>query len=157
MQRRLSAWVLTLLSLLAVSPVHAGLLVIDTLIMHSMPQLGTALLCFTITQGAQEQTFHLPDKEFSGEEMRIAINLQLANINIGDAVQWAMGLDDTPSAVCSSRAEEYAEGSFLVRQQGAHKENPKHNWSFIIHYHLQPLVNEQGENRKPMSSKKDGS
>jgi hypothetical protein len=33
----------TLLSLLAVSHVQAGLLIIDTLIMHSMPQLGAAL------------------------------------------------------------------------------------------------------------------
>jgi hypothetical protein len=65
-----------------------------------------------------------------------------------------MGLDDTPAAVCGSQAEDYAEGSFIVLPKGANKANPKTNWSFIMHYHLQPLSNAQGKHIKPISSKK---
>jgi len=51
MQHLLIAWAIALLSIFDVSDVHAAVLVIDTIIMHSIAQLGTALFCFTIRRG----------------------------------------------------------------------------------------------------------
>lgn len=157
MKRLLIAWAIALLSIFDVSNVHAAVLVIDTIIMHSIPQLGTALFCFTIKKGENVKTFNIPDKELSGDSIIINMNLQLANINIGDEVQWEMGLDDAQSDVCGSRAEDQAEGSFIVMHRGSKKENPKNNWSFIINYHLQPVLKENGENIKHNSFRKESS
>jgi hypothetical protein len=51
MQRLLITWAIALLSIFDVSNIHAAVLVIDTIIMHSIPQLGTTLFCFTIKKG----------------------------------------------------------------------------------------------------------
>ena len=48
MQRLLISWAIALLSILDVSNVYAAVLVIDTIIMHSIPQIGIALFYFTI-------------------------------------------------------------------------------------------------------------
>jgi hypothetical protein len=157
MKHLLMVWSIVLLSILDGSNVHAAVLIIDTIIMHSIPQLGTTLFCFIIKKGDNEKTFNIPYKEFGGDSIIIDMNLQLTNVNIGDEVQWEMGLDDDQTDVCGSRAEDYAEGSFIITQKGSKKENPKNNWSFIINYHLQPVLDEQGKNIKHNNSKKERS
>jgi hypothetical protein len=85
------------------------------------------------------------------------MNIQLGNISIGDEVQWEMGLDDAKSDVCGSRAEDQAEGSFIVMQRGSKKENTKNNWSFMINYPLQTVLKENGEHIKYNSFRKERS
>ena len=48
MQRLLISWAIALLSILDVSNVYAAVLVIDTIIMHSIPHINIALFYFTI-------------------------------------------------------------------------------------------------------------
>jgi hypothetical protein len=77
MQRLLIAWVIALLSIFAVLNVHAAVLVIDTIIMHSIPQIGTALFCFTIKKWENIKNFNISDKELSGDRIVINMNMQL--------------------------------------------------------------------------------
>ncbi len=88
--------------------------------MYSIPQLGTTLF-FTIKKGENIKTFNILDRELSGDSIVINMNIQLGNINIGDEVEWEMGLDDAKSDICGSRAEDQAEGSFIVMQRGSKK------------------------------------
>jgi hypothetical protein len=87
-------------------------LVIDRVLVNETPQSGTWLMCFTAQSGEVENTFNVPDRNYSGDGVTIRMNLQLSPVNAGDKVDFSMYLDDDQSSVCADSAEDKSADSF---------------------------------------------
>jgi peptidoglycan hydrolase-like protein with peptidoglycan-binding domain len=117
-------------------PPGSTTLVVDKLVMRDTPQSGTWLFCFTITAG-KSATFHIPNREYEGDNLTIDMGLRLHNVANGANVSFRVHLDDDESDVCSGRAEDQSSGSFRASVRGSQAFAPAGDWHYEIFWHLE--------------------
>jgi hypothetical protein len=109
-------------------------LVIDDVVVNETPQSGTWLMCFTAQSGDVEATFNEPDREFSGDGIKIRMNLKLSPVSVGDKVDFYMRLDDDQADVCVDSAEDKSSGSFLAGDGS--KQVTAGSFNYIVHFRM---------------------
>jgi hypothetical protein len=112
-------------------------LIIDRLTMHETPQSGTWLFCFMATAGSASGTYHIPDKEYSGDGINIDMGLRLNNVSAGQTCYFRCNLDDDEADVCGDSAEDRSSGSFTANSPGSQSYNPQDDWSYTIYWHME--------------------
>jgi hypothetical protein len=112
-------------------------LVIDKVVINKTPRDGPWLLCFTVSHGVDEVTFNVPNKQFEGSGVEIALGVEISNVRSGDGVRWDMKLDGDQADVCSVEAENRSSGNFKATLRGSRVFNPTGNWNFVMYWHLE--------------------
>ena len=110
-------------------------LVISHVIVNETPQSGTWLMCFSAEASEAQNTFNEPNRTFSGDGIKIPMNLKLAPASIGEQVEFKMFLDDDQSSVCSDSAEDKSYGSFKAGT-GAKQVNAD-SFNYVVHYRIE--------------------
>jgi hypothetical protein len=110
--------------------------VIDEIEMAATPQGGTWFFCFEANVEGVSRKYHVENKEFDKNEVRIPVALEIPGVRAGQKCSFKMQLDDVDDDACGDEADNKSTGQLSVNERGAQTFKPEDNWRYTIRWHL---------------------
>jgi hypothetical protein len=116
---------------------QAKTLVIDEIEMADTPQSATWFFCFEATVGNTSRRYHLENKGYDKNQVKIPLALQLSGVRAGQKCDFKMQLDDVAEDVCTDEVDNRSTGRFSISERGEETFKPESNWRYTVRWHLQ--------------------
>lgn len=112
-------------------------LVIDEIEMADTPQSAMWYFCFEATVGNANKRYHLEDKGYEKNQVKIPVGLQVSGVQSGQKCSFKMQLDDVAEDVCTDEVDNRSTGEFSISDRGEQIFKPESNWRYTVRWHLQ--------------------
>jgi hypothetical protein len=112
-------------------------LVIDEIDMAETPQAATWYFCFEATVGNTSRKYHVENKGYDKNQVKIPVALQVSGVQAGQKCSFKMQLDDVAEDVCTDEVDNRSTGQFSVSERGQETFKPESNWRYTVRWHLQ--------------------